>query len=160
MQWSSCWLGMMMIAAAFTVFFNSKFQSAQSAEKKVEAAKRVFEILKPEIALNETVADNMLTTLSDPHNIPTQSFGLSAWHTVSAGGALLNLEPEIIAKLTTIYALTQRCIEIRVQLLEHSIGINAAMSGSAQVRDTFRQNLIASTQELKTTLHAFVDGNP
>lgn len=147
MDSSIFWLAIMMVAAAITVFGNSKYQSAKEREKQQKVASNIVEVLQPEMKANEKLVSVYRETLA-LNRIPIENFSTTAWETVSVGGLLLNLDSKRIELFTWNYYLIRHCIELKELITRYSSGVEAAMGGSPQMVSTYIENLRKTLNQL------------
>jgi hypothetical protein len=164
-------------AAGSVAVANNRYQRAREAERDAEARSRETErdarlareasqreaqrfeqlanearaALLPELKRNVELLGSIESGLT-PTQVPLVKLQTAAWDTVSRGELLRGFRGEELSTLLTVYALTNRTNEALEQLVKFSVGVEAAMGGAAQSRESFRENLRNLLHQLRPRL--------
>ena len=152
---STFWVIAIAVGAVVVAIANIEYNRARESENKKELATQALLILKPELERNQKTLIKMREII--PKNqVPFEAFDTAAWQAVSNGELQLGLGGELLPNLMQVYNLINRVNGMHSRLLEMSIGVTSALSGTESNKVLLKRNLLAVLGELEPILQKVV----
>ncbi len=148
---STFWVIVIAVGALVVAIANIQYNRARESENKKEMAVQALLILKPEIERNLKVMIEMQKAIPKSQ-VPLEAFDTAAWQTVSNGELLLGLGDSFLPNMMRIYNLMNRANSLHSRILEMSIGVTSALSGTSATRVQLQNSLLAILGDLEPIL--------
>ena len=152
---SSFWIGMIAAGAVLVAISNIQYNRVREFENKQSKANQVRELLRPEIQRNVHILAQMRVALN-AQSVRIETFDTTAWQTVSGSDLLFGLPNNELSALMQAYRLMNRANTLHAKILDSSIGMASALSGSEKTRGLFMNDLASALQQLEPLMNSLL----
>jgi hypothetical protein len=133
---STWWIVLIGVGAIAVAIGNINYNRSRERERQQEASEKALGMLKVECNNNLGHVAQMRQGLAN-NQIPTENLETTAWSIVSTGGLLVQVDQDTLGRIADIYYLIGLADKYRSQVIDLGTGLQAALAGSAQIRQQY-----------------------
>lgn len=160
MQFSSTvWLILIGLGGLLAAVGTINFNLARDREKSVSASQKAIALLKNEISNNLLRVRNIRQLVAN-NQMSTQRFETAAWSVAMNGGLLTEVDKATLDSVIDIYYKVELVERYRLDILENSSGVLAALDDNSKRIKQYQGFLIGVIDQLEPQLRTFVANNP